>query len=76
MGKYTAQITILWFDNIGDKHTPLQRNGMTSIPKMLFHCSLNPKEVLLIRLTFSFSFQHNFYQICSLKNSEENTKIY
>ena len=33
MGKYTAKFIILWRDNFGENHTPLQRNGMTAIPK-------------------------------------------
>ena len=34
MGKYTAKPIILWFDNFGENHTPLQRNGMTALQKL------------------------------------------
>ena len=27
-----AQLIILWYDNFGDKRTPLQRNAMAAIP--------------------------------------------
>ena len=27
-------LIILWYDNFGENHTPLQRNGMTAIPKI------------------------------------------
>ena len=40
MGKYTAKFIILWRDNFGENHTPLQRNGMTAIPKRSF-CRVN-----------------------------------
>ena len=33
MGKKTAKLNILWYDNFGEKHTPLHRNGMTAILK-------------------------------------------
>ena len=33
MGKYTAKLEILLYDNFDEKHSPLQRNGMTAIPK-------------------------------------------
>ena len=33
MGKYTAKLINLWYDNFGENHTPLQRNGMTAISK-------------------------------------------
>ena len=32
MGKYTAKLIILWYDNFGENHTPL--NWMTAISKM------------------------------------------
>ena len=34
MCKYTAKLTFLWYNNFGDKCTPLQRNGMAAIPKI------------------------------------------
>ena len=34
MGKYTAKLIILWYENFGENHTPLHRNGMTAIPKL------------------------------------------
>ena len=33
MGKYTAKLIILCYDDFGENHTPLQRKGMTAIPK-------------------------------------------
>ena len=33
MGKYTAKLIILWYDNYGKNQTLLQRNGMAAIPK-------------------------------------------
>ena len=33
MGKFTAKVIILWCDNFGENCTPLQRNGITAIPK-------------------------------------------
>ena len=33
MGKYTAKLIILWYDNFGKNQTPLQWNGMAAIPK-------------------------------------------
>ena len=36
---YMAKLTILWYDNFGKNQTPLQRNGMTAIPKnMIWIC--------------------------------------
>ena len=34
IGKYTVKLTFLWYDNFGKNQTPLQRNGMATIPKM------------------------------------------
>ena len=33
--KYTAKVTLLRCDYFGENQTPLQRNGMAAIPKML-----------------------------------------
>ena len=33
--KYTAKLITLWYDNFGENHTPLQRNGMAATPKMM-----------------------------------------
>ena len=34
IGKYTAELIILWYDNFGVNNRPLQRNGMAAIPKI------------------------------------------
>ena len=34
IGKYTAKLTFLWYDNFGENQTPLHRNGMTAVPKI------------------------------------------
>ena len=34
IGKYTAKLIILWYDNFSKNHTPQQKNGMTAIPKI------------------------------------------
>ena len=36
MGKYTAKLTFLWYDNFGENQTLLHRNGMAAIPKTEF----------------------------------------
>ena len=33
----TAKLTFLWYDNFGKNQTPLHRNGMASIPKIIFY---------------------------------------
>ena len=33
IGKYTAKVTFLWYDNFGKKERSLCRNGMAAIPK-------------------------------------------
>ena len=33
MCKYTAKVISLWYDNFGENHTALHRNGMTAIAK-------------------------------------------
>ena len=33
IGKSTAKLTFLWYDNLGENQTPLQRNGLPAIPK-------------------------------------------
>ena len=30
-----AKLTFLWYDNFGENRTPLHRNGMVAIPKIL-----------------------------------------
>ena len=35
IGKYTAKLIILCYDNFGENHTPLQRNGITAIPNIV-----------------------------------------
>ena len=30
-----AKPTFLWYDNYGENQTPLQRNGMAAIPKIV-----------------------------------------
>ena len=30
-----AKLTLIWYDNFGKNQTPLQRNGMAAIPKMV-----------------------------------------
>ena len=34
MGKYTAKLIILSYDNFGENHTPLVRTDMAAIPKI------------------------------------------
>ena len=34
IGKYTAKLTFLWYDNFGKKERSLHRNGVAAIPKM------------------------------------------
>ena len=36
IGKYTAKLTILWYDNFGENQTSLHRNGMAAIPKICY----------------------------------------
>ena len=31
IGKYTTKLTFLWYDNIGENETPLQRKSMAAI---------------------------------------------
>ena len=31
-----AKTTFLWYDNLGDKYTPLHRNGKAAIPKISY----------------------------------------
>ena len=50
-----AQFIILWYDNFGENHTPLQRNGMTAIPKMYSGYPLTQRNDFL-RFLFSFSY--------------------
>ena len=33
IGKYTAKLTFLWYDNFDEKQIPLQRNDMAALPK-------------------------------------------
>ena len=34
IGKFTAKLTFLWYDNFGKKERSLHRNGMAAIPKI------------------------------------------
>ena len=34
IGKYTAKLTFLWYDNFGKKDRSLHRNGRTAFPKI------------------------------------------
>ena len=36
IGKYTAKLTFLLYDNFGENKTPLERNGMAAILKIMF----------------------------------------
>ena len=36
IGKYTAKLTFLWYNYFGKNQTPLQRNGMAAISKIVF----------------------------------------
>ena len=56
MAKYTAKLTFLWYDNFGMNQTPLQRNGITAIPKICFELSLN---LLKMKQTCSATLRSN-----------------
>ena len=51
IGKYTAKLTFLRYNNFGDKRTPLHRNGMAPIPKIYLMKTRKPGRIkaLLLR---------------------------
>ena len=32
-----SKLTFLWYDNFVENHTPLHRNGMTALPKIIIN---------------------------------------
>ena len=42
IGKYTAKLTFLWYDNFGKKERSLHRKGMAAIQKRSFPISNVP----------------------------------
>ena len=40
IGKFTAKLTFLWYDNFGENQTPLQRNSLSAIPKISYMVNL------------------------------------
>ena len=63
IGKYTASLTFLWYDNFGKNCTPLQKNGLASIPKMqdiYFFKISSPKEDIFLTTFYGLDFSDHY----------------